>query len=379
MITRLYVRNFKAFDSVDFVDLPRFLCLIGVNGSGKTTFIQLLTFVRALVRGEVDNWRIGDRQCETKALAFAGSLRRNFELLVEFVPDGEREKCIWTMTYNLYDGQLIRENLTVEGESVSLISFESGVLKINGEESKLALVPKGAALSLPIKDDRIDRMRHALSDFVGVGVLDPVAISDPARPSRGQLQVEENGHRLAAFVSQLTAEQQAEYTRTICEFYGDFETIGIKGSKFGWKRLVFTELKKSIDALHMSYGTLRFMVLAALKYCSASLLYFDEVDNGINQEYLGRVVALLRSFCDKQVVVTTHNVQFLNNLSDDELRRGVFFFYKDKQHRTRVKRFFDIDGMSNALDVDAAGSIVSMTDLVKLGDRLVEAEPEVSR
>ena len=372
MITRLHVRNFKSLENFEVSDIPRLVCLIGVNGAGKTSFIQLLTFIRALVSGQVDKWAIGGKPCETKTLAFAGAQKRNFELMVEFDLLGGGARYQWSITYNLYEGQLVRETLKSMEEERMVLSFESGGLCVGGKDLLLPLSPKGSALSIPFDgQDEIARVRAELAGCAGVGVLDPVAIADAARAAKkGELEIDENGHRLPAFVGRLAVGQREEYVRAILGFYGDFDGVDVKSTQFGWKRIVFTELKKTMDALHMSYGTLRFMVMAALKYSQAHCLYFDEVDNGINQEYLGKVVKLLRSMVDKQVFITTHNVQLLNNFEDDELRNGVLFFYKDDAHRTKVKRFFDIEGMSSALEYDAGGSIVSMTNLVELGQKL---------
>ena len=370
MITRIHVQNFKAFENLAVDRMPKFMCLIGVNGSGKTSFLQLLTFIRTLVLGEVDKWTVGGKPCETKTLSFAGASRRNFELTVDFSIGNTNQCYTWNLTYNLYDGQLVREEIKCSDTNKTILSFSQGELRALCYDAPFRVSPRGSSLSIPIDDEILVAIKQELSGFAGVGVLDPVAIADAARVQRGVCEIDENGSGLPAFVSQLSPEQRTEYTRLITRFYSDFDEVAIKGGKFGWKRIVFTELKRSLDALHMSYGTLRYMVMAAFKYTSARLVYFDEVDNGINQEYLGKVVDLLKSFQDKQVVVATHNVQFLNNLDDETLRNGVYFFYKGRGHQTHVKRFFDIPGMSDALEFDSGGSIVSSTDLVKLGERL---------
>ncbi len=374
MIKRIKVNNFKSLDGVEICDMPRFLCLIGVNGSGKTTFVELLTFIRALVRGEVDKWAIGGKSCEPKALAYAGGSRRNLEISMDFSLQGELGTYTWDITYNLYDSQLIREQISDNLAGASVLRFEYGKLSLQGVDSNIEVMPRSSVISLPLNNELLKRIRGELSSFAGVGVLDPVAIADTARVVKGEMKIEENGHKLPAFVSQLSADKQREYSELIQRFYSDFDGVSVKGSKFGWKRIVFSELKKSIDALHMSYGTLRYMVMAALKYSPARLLYFDEVDNGFNQEYLAKVVDLLMSMQDKQIIVTTHNVLLLNNLSDEVLRSGVFFFYKNAARKTRVKKFFDIKEMSNALEMDSGGSIMSMTDMIALGNRLAARE-----
>lgn len=376
MITRIQVKNFKSFEDLVLDELPRFVCLIGVNGSGKTSFIQLLTFIRALVRGNIDKWSIGEKPCDTHELAFAGSQKRNLDLIVNLKDEETKREYTWSVTYNLYEGQLVREQLVESVGRVPILTYETKQIRLNGELVPLALNPNGSALSLPIQDEHIDRIKALLSDIEGVGVLDPMAIAEAARTTRGRVRIEENGRKLSAFVGQLSAKEQEEYASLIRKFYNDFDDVSVKSAKFGWKRIVFTELKKSLDALYMSYGTLRYMVMAAFKYSPAPTLYFDEVDNGFNQEYLGKVVELLRGFARKQVFVTTHNVLFLNHLTDEELRSGVLFFYKDRRHRTRVTRFFDIEENSRALEYDAGGSIVSTTDLIELGKRLTAEEPK---
>lgn len=374
MIKRIKVNNFKSLDGVEICDMPRFLCLIGVNGSGKTTFVELLTFIRALVCGDVDKWAIGGKSCEPKALAYAGGSRRNLEISMDFSLQGELGTYTWDITYNLYDSQLIREQIIDNLAGELVLRFEYGKLSLQGVDSNIEVMPRSSAISLPLNNELLKRIRSELSSFAGVGVLDPVAIADTTRVVKGEMKIEENGHKLPAFVSQLSADKQREYSELIQKFYSDFDGVSVKGSKFGWKRIVFSELKKSIDALHMSYGTLRYMVMAALKYSPARLLYFDEVDNGFNQEYLAKVVDLLMSMQDKQIIVTTHNVLLLNNLSDEVLRSGVFFFYKNAARKTRVKKFFDIEEMSNALEMDSGGSIMSMTDMIALGNRLAARE-----
>lgn len=46
-ISRLEVNNFKSL--VDFeMDLPKFSCLIGLNGAGKSTVLQFIDFLSQL-------------------------------------------------------------------------------------------------------------------------------------------------------------------------------------------------------------------------------------------------------------------------------------------------------------------------------------------
>jgi ABC-type histidine transport system ATPase subunit len=54
-IGRIEVDNFKSL--VDFqMDLPKFSCLIGLNGSGKSTVLQFIDFLSQLFRGDMKGW-----------------------------------------------------------------------------------------------------------------------------------------------------------------------------------------------------------------------------------------------------------------------------------------------------------------------------------
>ena len=54
-IKSIEANNFKSL--VDFrIELAQFNCLIGLNGSGKSTVLQFIDFVSQLVRGDMKGW-----------------------------------------------------------------------------------------------------------------------------------------------------------------------------------------------------------------------------------------------------------------------------------------------------------------------------------
>ena len=48
-ISRLEVENFKSLVNFE-MDLPKFSCLIGLNGAGKSTVLQFIDFLSQLMR-----------------------------------------------------------------------------------------------------------------------------------------------------------------------------------------------------------------------------------------------------------------------------------------------------------------------------------------
>src|SRR3990167_3949328 len=55
MIESIYVTNFKSLGKVE-LKLGKFTCLIGMNGSGKSTVLQAVDFISQLMVGRVDEW-----------------------------------------------------------------------------------------------------------------------------------------------------------------------------------------------------------------------------------------------------------------------------------------------------------------------------------
>jgi len=53
MIESIYVTNFKSLGNVE-LKLGKFTCLIGMNGSGKSTVLQAIDFISQLMVGRVD-------------------------------------------------------------------------------------------------------------------------------------------------------------------------------------------------------------------------------------------------------------------------------------------------------------------------------------
>lgn len=54
-IKRITVDNFKSLVGFD-LSLSKFNCLVGLNGSGKSTVLQFFDFLSQQFRGDIDDW-----------------------------------------------------------------------------------------------------------------------------------------------------------------------------------------------------------------------------------------------------------------------------------------------------------------------------------
>ena len=148
----------------------------------------------------------------------------------------------------------------------------------------------------------------------------------------------------------------------------------IRKQAFGWKNLLLSEMEKSyFDASNLSYGTLRLFVFLSQYYSDNKCLIFDEIENGINQELIEKLLDQLQNFNGKQVMVTTHSALVLNYLTDEAAKDSVIFLYKDKVGHSHAKKFFEIDGMAKKLEVLGPGEVMGDTNLIELSRQMAES------
>lgn len=370
-IDRISVKNFKSLADFEISDIPMFSCLIGINGSGKTTLLQFLDFVKSLMNGNVPQW-LNEQGLNnvTELLTLGGE--RKYSIDIEIDATLGEKKAFWKAKFNTREMRCTVETLR---EGVVEYRYESGKLNISEPDKKIQVIDYGPSnYSGSIFSFRETEFSKFIRRCRFLGVLDPHAIAQSSLVYKAQsASVESNGRNLSGFIAGLSADNQRNLLTQIQSFYAPLKNMEIKRKQFGWKSLLLSELEKSMfSAANLSYGTLRLFVLLSQQFTDDKVILFDEVENGLNQELFEKFVAKLQNYGEpkKQVIVSTHSGLFLNYLTDEQARSGVFFLYKDKIGYTHVRRFFDIPQMSEKLNVLGPGEAMGDTDLMELSDQL---------
>lgn len=383
MITRIAVRNFKSLADFTLTDIGMFTCLIGLNGSGKTTLLQFIDFVKAILNGRVTEW-LEEKNWTIQEIVTAGSQRKLIEIEIDFkvtVDDADDVILRWSANFNSAEKRCTYEILSCMNRTLNhykteiLLSYKDGKLKLG--DSVLDISPnlkyEGSILSFYTPDnilavDKIKRMKI-------FDVLDPQSISQPTqtKSSKKKIEVDHDGKNLVGFISAMNKDEQDSLFSDMKKFYPSLANYRIRRQRFGWKNLLLNELEKIyFDASHLSYGTLRLFVLLSQKYSNSQFLLFDEIENGINQELVEKLIDSLQDFKGKQVMITTHSALVLNYLSDDAARNSVILLYKDKDGHTSAKKFFEIPEIANKLKLMGPGEAMGDTDLLSLASRLTQ-------
>lgn len=392
-INSVEVNNFKSL--VDFrLELTQFNCLIGLNGSGKSTVLQFIDFVSQLVRGDMKGW-LNERKWNSSDLKSKLTKKMNIDLCVSFVDEDGQEAGRWEASYSPSKNRCTTERIDLVR---SVLEVAKGEIHISPSpssqdgrdwSSEITFDYEGSILSAwkeellpqPILDGK-----KLMKDVKSLDLLSPEYLRQRTRESSGSLDL--GGQRLAAFLYELGKERRLAMKRQLKEAYPQLEHLGIKSLRSGWKQLEITERYKgqefairgffprmTTEARHINDGMLRLIAILAELQSDHRFLLFDEIENGINPELVEFVIEALTS-TDKQVVVTTHSPMILNYLSDEVAKAGVIYLYKTPVGLTKSIRFFSIPSIAEKLTVMGPGEVFVDTNLTDLTEEILNLDAE---
>jgi predicted ATPase len=129
-----------------------------------------------------------------------------------------------------------------------------------------------------------------------------------------------------------------------------------------------------IDSLHLSDGMLRILAILSQSLTTESILIFDEIEDGINQEFVEKLVdTLLNSH--HQTIVATHSPLLLNYLDDTIAKESILFVYKAQDGSTQMENFFEVIAKHQQIsdheyDLFGPGEIMQRVNLLELTQKL---------
>lgn len=384
MIRRIQIDNFKSLDGfslppVGTPPLANFTCLIGANGSGKTSVLQAIDYLAHLIDSDASQW-IKERGWSRNELRSKHlnqripGIRTSFFVELEINGIGTVK---WHGRFVFNGPGTIEEFIEVNEKKV--LEVKRGRLQIydeeKGSESDLgALRFNGSSLrfldegSLP---QSLIRLKSAMRNIKSLELLSPAAMRTSSRDSDF---IGSSGEYLAGFLFKLKPEIRSAVQAKAREFFPTFVQLGTPSKGYGWRSLEAREKNVSlVTAKHLSDGFLR--VLAIISQIekennSDAVILIDEIENGVHPELLENLVLYLLQ-AKPQVIVTTHSPQTLNYLSNDEARNSMIFLYSNSDGITRSCRYFDLPSASKKLGILGPGEVYTDTSIDRLA---MEAE-----
>jgi len=373
-LSHLSVDNFKSLVGFE-ITLARFSCLVGLNGAGKSTVLQVIDFIAQQFKGNITAW-LKARQWEAADLNSRLSRKKNIELSLELFD--QKRKILWQASFNRGLLRCTTEQLQWDGQI--LLRVEDGKFTVwqPGEAAKVLLKGEiafdyqGSILS-QLKESQLPECLIELKRFFweleSMDLLSPELLRSRTRDAKGRLGL--GGQNLSAFLYELNGKKRSGLLEKIQQIYPQIKKLRVAPLRSGWKSLSieehFSQQALATHARHINDGMLRMMAVLAQLASEHRFLLFDEIENGINPELVEFLMTVLVE-SDKQVLVTTHSPMILNYLEDAVARAGVQYLYKTAEGYTRCTRLFDIPSMAEKLTLMGPGEAFVDTDLTQLAN-----------
>ena len=307
----IYIEGFKSIAHT-ILRLRPLNVLIGANGSGKSNFIEAISFLRTIVQGQLQRYvkRAGGAD---RIVYFGSKATSKLEMQVSF--DGGKAG---------YGIELRRDDS--DGLYVNAMGYNpSGLLDKKTQQEGVA--ETGDYLLLPEHIRRhIESWQHY--HFHDAGSMSPMKTTADVNDNR---YLRPDGSNLAAFLFFLRGRHGGSYTqilRTIqlaAPFFDDFalEPLALNEDKI---RLEWQHSGSDayFDASSLSDGTLRFIALATLLLQPASLrpsvVLLDEPELGLHPYAITLLSSMLKqASVESQIIVATQSPVLLDHFEPKDV------------------------------------------------------------
>lgn len=371
MIRQIILRNFYAFNGEQTVNLnPGVNILLGINGSGKTSLINSLIFLYEGVCGAgiaeymrhnggynaILNAR-GIEKPDYFNLTYifdAKILKRRFpqssfnhdihySISVYPIGDGTNytiRETLYEMNDDAVDTTLAYIKFTDGKGDIAIYKPDSNH---ETEHYKAGILSPQELVLRQITDPQryfpLFILREAISTMAIYGKFNIDLVRRPSEISNNDSRLVMNGVNLAYLYNGLHNKSTLNYNKIRTELNSinpNYKDIGysIFGNRI-YMHLVEENLSHTIDMIHISDGTIKFMLLMGIFYnpMRGYLCGIDEPESYLHPDMIRSVAKMIKMASNQtQLIIATHSPLLLNafKLSD------ILVFQKDASNNTTV-------------------------------------------
>ncbi|MDP9533792.1 AAA family ATPase [Pseudomonas protegens] len=379
MIVGISVSGFKSLAEFDLDisnDAGSFTCLVGLNGAGKSSVLQLLDFSSHLMRGDVTSW-LAKRGWKVSDLHSKLTSHSNIAIVIS-VRIASGVILTWAGSFNRTTLSCTTERV-VDEERKALFSLTKGRYSVlDAQPSKVEFNYTGSILSA-LKDETLKpdiiEVRDIISNIRSLELLSPHLMRYSLREAATDIGT--GGEKLSPFLYSIKGKEREKLTSLLREFYPSVIDFKVKQERAGWKKLLIIEEFNGqlieTEAKHVNDGLLRILAILAQASSGKATLLFDEVENGVNPEIVERLVHVLQN-TGQQVIVTTHSPMILNYLPDEVAKKSVYFIYRTFNGGTRGRLLFSLPKMAKKLAIMGPGEAFVDTSLSQLNSECAKLD-----
>ena len=373
-ITRVVLRNFKSIGYCD-VRLGPLTYLVGVNGSGKSNFLDALHLVRDALNGSFDN-ALNERGGLSEVRRRSSGHPTHFGIRLEFtMRSGQRGHYAFNV------GALKDRGYEVQAEECVIdaigkgpfFKIERGAIRASSEDTFPAVTADRLAL---VAASGLTMFRPVFDALAAMGFynLNPKLMRDFQKPQEGRIlrPAGENIASVIGYLERIAPEQITivqEYLQTMVPMVqgverkqiGPMETLGFRqdmaGAKYPWR----------LPAQNMSDGTLRALgVLVALfqgnRDYAPTLVGIEKPETGLHPAASAALrEALSRASGQTQVIVASHSPDLLD---DRQLDADSFLAVVSESGETRIASLDEASRTTMRQQLFSAGELLRLNQLV---------------
>jgi predicted ATPase len=366
-IKSIRIINFKSIADAT-IKLEGLTCLVGLNGAGKTTVLEAITFLGHLVQGTAGNW-LAYKGCSVKELS-GGRKKIKICYQVMFQSTGG-ETLTWQCAFDPKTMRCSSEAVT----ETTLGTTEQTLFKSDGQTVEIAgkgpqrieFNFEGSIFSKLIERILPEQVAQVKNALIRISSLElSPATTGAAEHYRGGALGAADAQGLPGFLKLIKGAHKAALLELAKQFYPSLTDFKTTTTSTGLLQLFMLEkhgtLNLKIDSRQASAGLLKILALLPQVHSNRKLVLFDEIENSLNPEALPLLVSTLQTSRPK-VLVTTHSALLLNYLEDELARKAVHFVYKSPNGETRVRLLFEIARIADKLQFMGPGEAFADTDL----------------
>lgn len=378
MIKELTVRDFFSFKGEHTIKLnPGVNILVGVNGSGKTSFLNAFTLLFEGIAGNglselFRKWgtysAIVNACGEKKPECFSITYVFDADELKKLVPVSPFQTDVsYTITiFPVGDGNnyslcetLYAKDIRDKRRNFLYLEFRNGIgqISVRTEDGIVSEKYENGMLSAQELALRqiTDPQRYLPSFVVKEAILSMSIygkfnfdmVREPSE-SDNAMKLLRTGENLAHLLSNLNNRYTFQYEKireSLIDINPNFRGIGynIFGSRL-YLSLREHNLSHAIDARHISEGTLKYILLMSvfLNPERGAFVGIDEPESCLHPDMIRSIAKMMKSAAKtSQIIVATHSALFLNSFELDD----IMVFEKNSQNETHIVRYSEDDFM----------------------------------
>lgn len=377
MIKELIIRDFFSFKGEHAIELNAGVnILVGINGSGKTSFLNAITLLYEGIAGGglsalFRQWgtynaivnACGEQRPECFSVTYvfyADALKKFFpaspfrndvyyKITVFPIGDGtsyslcetlyseDNKGTKKTFSYLEFRNGVGQISVRTESGNIEVEKYESGMLSAQELVLRQITDPQRYLPSFVV--------REAINAIVGYSKFNFDKVRQPAEANDIKRLIS-TGENLSQLLNNLNNNYTFQYEK-IRECLSDINPnfTGIGYNVFGSRMYLSIReknLSHAIDALHMSDGTLKYMLLLSIFYNPnrGALIDIDEPESCLHPDMIRSVAKMMKNAAKtSQIIVATHSALLLNAFELDD----ILVFEKNGRNETQIIRYSEDD------------------------------------